>query len=185
MQQTIKTPEESAVEITELMKPIHSNFSGKIHGGYILNLMDQIAFACASKYSGKYAVTASVNTVDFVNAVNVGEFLTLKAQVNYVGNTSMTVGIRVVSTNIQTGEEKHCNSSYFVMVAKNEDGSNAKVPTLKLQSLDDIRRFVRSRTRLSSNKERRKSYSKDIFNYHEHLHQLEGANCVVDDTVKL
>lgn len=181
----IKSPEDSAVEITELMKPIHSNFSGKIHGGYILNLMDQIAFACASKYSGKYAVTASVNTVDFVNPVSVGEFLTLKAQVNYVGNTSMTVGIRVISTNIQSGEEKHCNSSYFVMVAKNEDGTNAKVPTLKLNTMDDIRRFVRSRTRLSSNKERRLSYSQNIFNYKEHIPQLEGANCVISDDIKL
>ncbi|MGY6649895.1 acyl-CoA thioesterase [Wenyingzhuangia sp. IMCC45574] len=181
----IKTPQDSAVEITELMKPIHSNFSGKIHGGYILNLMDQIAFACASKYSGKYAVTASVNTVDFVNPVSVGEFLTLKARVNYVGNTSMTVGIRVVSTNIQTGEEKHCNSSYFVMVAKNEDGTNAKVPTLKLNTLDDIRRFVRSRTRLSSNKNRRREYSQEVFDYKIHLDKLEGANCVIDDAIKL
>jgi len=89
----VKHPDSSNVTITELMLPSHSNFSGKIHGGYILGLMDQVAFAAASKFSGKYCVTASINKVDFKNPVNVGELLTLKARVNYVGNTSMTVGI--------------------------------------------------------------------------------------------
>jgi uncharacterized protein (TIGR00369 family) len=126
-----KTSKDSSVTIAELMLPSHSNFSGKIHGGYVLNLMDQIAFACSSKYSGKYCVTASINTVDFLSPIEVGELVTLKARVNYVGRTSMTVGIRVTSENIQTGEKKHCNSSYFVMVAKNDDGSNAEVPNLK------------------------------------------------------
>jgi len=176
MSNIIKCPSDSAVEITELMKPIHSNFSGKIHGGYILNLMDQIAFACASKYSGKYCVTASVNTVDFKNPVNVGEFLTLRARVNYVGNTSMTVGIRVISENVKTGEQKHCNSSYFVMVAKEENGSNAKVPKLKISTPDEVRRFIRANSRLATNKERRKAYSKAVFNYREHLEELKSFN---------
>ncbi|MGY5352550.1 acyl-CoA thioesterase [Wenyingzhuangia sp. IMCC45533] len=183
MSENIKSPQESAVEITELMKPINSNFSGKIHGGYILNLMDQIAFACASKYSGKYCVTASVNTVDFKNPVNVGEFLTLKARVNYVGNTSMTVGIKVISENIQTGEQKHCNSSYFVMVAKTEEGNNVKVPKLKLTTSEDVRRFVRSKSRLETNKQRKQAFSKEVFNYEEHLEELKGYNVYVDPSL--
>ena len=133
-----KTSKDSSVTIAELMLPSHSNFSGKIHGGYVLNLMDQIAFACSSKYSGKYCVTASINTVDFLSPIEVGELVTLKARVNYVGRTSMTVGIRVTSENIQTGEKKHCNSSYFVMVAKNDDGSNAEVPKLKIQTKEGV-----------------------------------------------
>ena len=88
---------ESQVTITELMLPAHSNFSGKIHGGYILNLMDQIAFACASKHSRHYCVTASVNRVDFLNPIEVGELVTLKASVNFTGRTSMVVGVRVES----------------------------------------------------------------------------------------
>lgn len=183
MSNNLKCPLETGVEITELMKPIHSNFSGKIHGGYILNLMDQIAFACASKYSGKYCVTASVNTVDFKNPVNVGEFLSLKARVNYVGNTSMTVGIKVISENVKTGEQKHCNSSYFVMVAKEEDGKNAKVPSLKLKSSDDVRRFVRAKSRLETNKERRKAYSKDTFNYKQYIEELKNYNVVLESNL--
>ncbi len=181
MSDNIKSPQDSAVEITELMKPINSNFSGKIHGGYILNLMDQIAFACASKYSGKYCVTASVNTVDFKNPVNVGEFLTLKARVNYVGNTSMTVGIKVISENIQTGEQTHCNSSYFVMVAKCENGKqNTRVPKLKLTTSEDVRRFIRSKSRLETNKQRKQAFSKEVFNYKEHLEELEQFNVAID-----
>jgi uncharacterized protein (TIGR00369 family) len=136
-----KSVKSSKVTISELMLPSHTNFSGKIHGGYILSLLDQIAFACASKFSGNYCVTASVDTVDFLNPIEVGELVTMKASVNYVGKTSMIVGIRVEAENIQTGKVKHCNSSYFTMVAKDEDGNNVLVPGLILSSNDDIRRF--------------------------------------------
>ena len=90
-----KTARQSRISITELMLPSHSNFGGKVHGGHILNLMDQIAFACASKHSRKYCVTASVNKVDFLNPIEVGELITLKASVNYTGRTSMVIGVRV------------------------------------------------------------------------------------------
>src|SRR5690554_328543 len=113
MQKKYKEITASQVTISELMLPSHSNFNGKIHGGYILSLLDQIAFACASKHSGVYCVTASVDTVDFLNPIEIGELVTMKASVNYVGNTSMVVGIRVISENIITGKIKHCNSSYF------------------------------------------------------------------------
>ena len=142
----------SKVTISELMLPSHSNFSGKIHGGYILMLMDQIAFACASKYSGCYCVTASVDTVDFLNPIEIGELVTMKASVNYVGNSSMVVGIRVTSQNIQTGKVKHCNSSYFTMVAKDENGNNVKVPTLILSNLEEVRRFYNSVRRIALKK---------------------------------
>ena len=102
-----KRIEDSQIAITQLMLPSNSNFSGKIHGGYVLNLMDQIAFACASKHSGHYCVTASVNKVDFLLPIEVGELVTLKASINFTGNTSMVVGVRVEAENIQTGEIKH------------------------------------------------------------------------------
>ena len=102
MTSNFKAVRSSYVTISELMLPSHANFSGKIHGGYILSLMDQIAFACASKFSGNYCVTASVDTVNFLNPIEVGELVTMKASVNYVGNSSMIVGIRVESENIQT-----------------------------------------------------------------------------------
>jgi uncharacterized protein (TIGR00369 family) len=106
MSLNFKTVDESKITISQLMLPSHSNFNGKIHGGYILSLMDQIAFACASKYSGAYCVTASVDTVDFLNPIEIGELVTLKASVNYVGKTSMVIGIRVDSENIQNGKSK-------------------------------------------------------------------------------
>ena len=149
---TENTINASKITFTELMLPSHSNFSGKIHGGYLLKLMDQIAFASASKYSGLYCVTASVDTVDFLNPVEIGELVTLKASVNYVGNSSMVVGIRVVSENIKTGEIKHCNSSYFTMVAKDEKGNNAKVPTLILTNLEEVRRFYDCVIRINQKK---------------------------------
>lgn len=180
MSTRIKTSKESSVTITELMLPVNSNFSGKIHGGYILNLMDQIAFACSSKYSSKYCVTASINTVDFLNPVNVGELLTLKARVNYVGRTSMTVGIRVTSENIKSGEIKHCNSSYFLMVAKNDDGSNAEVPKLKLTSKEGVRRFIRSLDRLTDKRQRKKDFHKDEFSYENFREEIQKHNVVVE-----
>ena len=102
MSKEFKHVSESEVTISELMLPSHSNFNGKIHGGYILSLLDQIAFACASKHSGQYCVTASVDTVDFLRPIEIGELVTMKASVNYVGTSSMVIGIRVEAENIQT-----------------------------------------------------------------------------------
>jgi len=139
-----KKIEDSQIVLTQLMLPSHSNFSGKIHGGYILSLMDQIAFACSSKHSGNYCVTASVNKVDFLNPIGVGELVTLKASINFTGNTSMVVGVRVESENIQTGTCTHCNSSYFTMVAKDKEGNSVAVPGLILETEQNIRRYLRS-----------------------------------------
>ena len=149
-----KTVKSSEISIAELMLPSHTNFSGKIHGGYILSLLDQIAFACASKYSGYYCVTASVDTVDFLNPIEVGELVTMKASVNYVGNSSMIIGIRVESENIQTGVIKHCNSSYFTMVAKDSDGKTTRVPGLILSNAEEVRRFFNCLKQIEQKKER-------------------------------
>lgn len=136
-----KPVEASKVTLSELMLPSYSNFSGKIHGGYILSLMDKIAFASASKFSGYYCVTASVNTVNFLSPIEIGELVTLKASVNFVGKSSMIVGIRVDSENIRTGTRNHCNSSYFTMVAKDDDGKSIEVPGLIVSTKDEMRRF--------------------------------------------
>jgi len=158
-----KSVKSSRVTISQLMLPSHTNFSGKIHGGYLLSLLDQIAFACASKYSGNYCVTASVDTVDFLNPIEVGELVTLKASVNYVGNSSMIVGIRVEAENIQTGKVKHCNSSYFTMVAKDDEGKNTKVPGLLLSNYEEVRRFYNCIKQIALRKER--NLHEEIFDY--------------------
>ncbi len=161
------------------MLPSHSNFSGKIHGGHILNLMDQIAFACASKHSGHYCVTASVNRVNFLNPVEVGELLSMKASINYTGNTSMVVGVRVEAENIQTGQIKHCNSSYFTMVAKDEQGKNTAVPGLILDSKESIRRFARSLKRQKDGRLRDSTFSSEEFKVQDYLHELIGKNAQI------
>jgi len=163
MTKKYKFVKDTRIEISELMLPSHANFSGKIHGGHILNLMDQIAFACASKHSGNYCVTASVNKVDFLNPIEVGELVTMKASINYTGRTSMVVGLRVVSENIQTGVIKHCNSSYFTMVAKNSEGQNATIPGLILTTEQEVRRFTRSIIRQQQGRKRSSRFSSDNF----------------------
>ena len=141
MNTSFKTVRSSYISISQLMLPSHTNFSGKIHGGFILSLLDQIAFACASKFSGNYCVTASVDTVNFLRPIDVGELVTMKASVNYVGKSSMIIGIRVEAENIQTGVVKHCNSSYFTMVSKDKEGNSEMVPGLILSSLKEVERF--------------------------------------------
>lgn len=154
MNTIFKSVASSNISISELMLPSHTNFSGKIHGGYILSLLDQIAFACASKFSGNYCVTASVDTVNFLKPIEVGELVTMKACVNYVGTSSMIIGIRVESENIQTGKVKHCNSSYFTMVAKDNDGKSVPVPGLILSNLKEVRRFFNCLKQIALKKER-------------------------------
>ena len=171
-----KSIEQSQVSITQLMLPSHSNFSGKIHGGHVLSLMDQVAFACASKHSNQYCVTASVNKVDFLHPIEVGELLTLKASINFTGRTSMVVGLRVESENIRTGAIKHCNSSYFTMVAKDEHGNSIPVPGIILDNQNAVRRFVRSIMRQSESKNRSSRFSEDVFKVENYIHLLEGQN---------
>ncbi len=171
-----KSAKESHVSITELMLPSHSNFSGKVHGGHILNLMDQIAFACASKHSQYYCVTASVNKVDFLNPIEVGELVTLRASINYTGHTSMVVGVRVESENITTGKRKHCNSSYFTMVAINDQGKNVPIPGLVIENDQGIRRFTRSMSRKEQATKRRSKFKASEFKVEKHLTQLKGEN---------
>lgn len=175
-----KHVEETRITISELMLPSHANFSGKIHGGYILSLLDQIAFACASKHSGEYCVTASVDTVDFLNPIEVGELVTMSASVNYVGRTSMVVGVRVEAENIRTGEKKHCNSSYFTMVAKDKNGKSVTVPGLIVDDELEVRRFLKAIKRIEMKKKRQEEFDSDDFVPHNYLNDLENYNVKIE-----
>lgn len=175
-----KSVDSSRVSISQLMQPTHSNFSGKIHGGYILNLMDQIAFACASKHSGTYCVTASVDTVDFINPIEVGELVTMKASVNYVGKTSMVIGIRVEAEHIQTGTIKHCNSSYFTMVAKDDYGKSAEVPGLILNDNIEVKRFLKALKRIKTRRERKIEFDSTTFSLENYLDELKNYRVKIE-----
>jgi uncharacterized protein (TIGR00369 family) len=180
MNKKFKKINDSQLTITELMLPSHSNFRGKIHGGHILNLMDQIAFACASKHSSNYCVTASVNKVDFLNPIDVGELLTLKASVNYTGRTSMVIGLRVDSENIRTGETKHCNSSYFTMVAKDDHGKSTPIPGIILTCKDEIRRYARSIIRQNEGKHRTSRFNNKVFKIEDYIQLLDKSNSKIE-----
>ena len=171
----------SRTTITELMIPSYANFGGKIHGGILLSLMDKVAYACATKHAGSYVVTVSVDNVEFRQPVEVGELVSLHASVNYVGNSSLIVGIKVVSENIKTATVKHTNTSYFTMVAKDDDGKLAKVPELVLENNEDIRRFLEAMKR----KEIKASYktildnAKTSMEIDENVHLLDNERCII------
>ncbi|MEJ1238687.1 acyl-CoA thioesterase [Chryseolinea sp. T2] len=142
-----RTVDFSRTTITELMIPSYANFGGKIHGGILLSLMDKAAYACASRHAGTYCVTVSVDRVEFLKPVEVGELVSLHASINYVGRSSMIVGIRVEAQNVKSGIVRHTNSCYFTMVAKNDNDQPQVVPELVLQSHDDVRRFLEAMRR--------------------------------------
>jgi uncharacterized protein (TIGR00369 family) len=176
-----RTVNYSRTTITELMIPSYANFGGKIHGGILLSLMDKVAYACATKHAGTYVVTVSVDNVEFRQPVEVGELVSLHASVNYVGNSSLIVGIKVVAENIKTATVKHTNTSYFTMVAKDDEGKLAKVPALILENDEDIRRFLESLKR----KEIKSSYktlldnAKTSMEIDENVYLLDSERCII------
>jgi uncharacterized protein (TIGR00369 family) len=137
----------SSTVITELMIPSYANFGGKIHGGILLSLMDKAAYACASKHSQGYCVTVSVDTVDFLQPIEVGELVSLNASVHYVGNSSMVIGIKVIAENVHTSTVRHTNTSYFTMVSKDANDKVKKVPGLILETKDDVLNFLNAKKR--------------------------------------
>ncbi|MBV8045729.1 MAG: acyl-CoA thioesterase [Paludibacterium sp.] len=137
---------ERELVMSVLMTPDMANFSGNVHGGVLLKLLDQVAYACASRYAGRYVVTLSVDQVLFKQAIHVGELVTFLASVNHVGRTSMEVGIKVVAENIQQRSVRHTNSCYFTMVAL-EDGKPVKVPALSLDTDAQKKRFRQAEIR--------------------------------------
>jgi len=172
----------SETTITELMIPSYSNFGGKIHGGILLSLMDKVAYVCAAKHAGNYCVTASIDTVNFLEPIEVGELVSVMASVNYVGKTSIVVGIRIISQNVKTSEVKHTNTSYFTMVAKDENNKPVEVPGLILENQMQVRRFIEAIKR----KELRQNYRKEVelmkasVNYDHYENLLSTERCQVN-----
>lgn len=133
--------------MTVLMTPDMANFSGNVHGGTILKLLDQVAYACASRYAGRYVVTLSVDQVMFREPIHVGELVTFLASVNHTGTTSMEVGIKVMTENIQTQSTRHANSCFFTMVAMDENRKAVAVPPLVPVTESQHRRDAAARMR--------------------------------------
>ena len=139
--------------ITELMVPSYANFGGKVHGGTLMSLMDKLAYVCASKHAGNYCVTVSVDNVQFLQPVEVGEVVSLMGSVNYVGRKSLVVGIKVTAENLQEGMSKHTNTCYFTMVAVDENNKPTPVPPVEPQTRDEQRWFRGAQLRRELNRE--------------------------------
>ena len=135
------------LSMTVLMSPEMANFSGKVHGGAVLRLLDQVAYACASRYAGNYVVTLSVDQVTFRQPILVGELVTFLASVNFTGTSSMEVGIKVVAEDIRKGSVRHANSCFFTMVAVDDEGRPTPVPALQPETPDEKRRFAAAQIR--------------------------------------
>ncbi|MGB6976003.1 MAG: acyl-CoA thioesterase [Gammaproteobacteria bacterium] len=136
-----------SIQIAEIMMPHMSNFSGNIHGGNLLSLFDKVAYACASQYSSLSMVTLSVDQVFFKEPIFVSDLVVCYGTVNYVGNTSMEIGIRVEAQNLLTGERRHTNTCYFTMVALGENGKPTTIPPFTPVTDIDRRRFEAAQQR--------------------------------------
>ncbi|MTI21096.1 acyl-CoA thioesterase [Fulvivirga sp. RKSG066] len=171
--------EYSKTTITELMIPSYANFGGKIHGGILLSLIDKVAYACASKHAGTYCVTVSIDVVDFLQPIEVGELVSLHASINFVGNTSLIVGIKVIAENVKNGSVKHTNTSYVTMVAKDDDNKPTQVPPLILESKTDVRRFVEAmkRKELKQSFKEKMDETKSTLDLDEAVETLEDQRC--------
>ncbi len=129
------------LNMTVLMSPDMANFSGNVHGGAILRLLDQVAYACASRYSRRYVVTLSVDQVTFLQPIHVGELVSFLASVNHTGKSSMEIGIKVVAEDIRSQVVRHVNSCFFSMVAVDDAGKPTPVPPFTPASDDERRRW--------------------------------------------
>ncbi|MFN3315908.1 MAG: acyl-CoA thioesterase [Raineya sp.] len=171
----------SQTELVELMIPAYANFGGKIHGGILLSLMDKVAYACASKHAGAYCVTVTVDNVEFLSPVEVGDLVRFSASVNYVGKTSLVVGIRVTAENIKTGEQRHTNTSYFTMVAKDDEGKPTLVPRLIMETEEQVRRFLEAMKRRDFKREYIQLFrnAKSEMNITQEIQKLSQERCVI------
>jgi len=148
-----KIKQQKQLFMTRLMTPDMSNFSGKVHGGTILKLLDEAAFSCASRYCKTYVVTASLDQVVFKKPITVGDLVTFKCHVNYVGRSSMEIGIRVEGEKIREKTQYHAISCYFTMVSVDENGKTLPVPRLQLDSEAEEKLFQAGKMRCAMRKE--------------------------------
>ena len=135
------------LSMTVLMTPDMANFAGNVHGGHVLKILDQAAYACASRYAARYVVTLSVDQVQFRQPIHVGELVTFLASVNHTGRSSMEIGIKVLAEDIRTQQRRHVNSCYFTMVAVDDAGKPCAVPPLVPVSEIQARRYQQAALR--------------------------------------
>ena len=143
------------------MMPGHANNLGHVFGGVVLAMMDTAAAVAAIRHSRSSCVTASIDRVDFREPIHLGDLVVMKASVNFVGRTSMEIGVRVEAEDLQSGRRRHTNSCYLTFVAVDQHGRPVEVPLLKPELPDEIRRHQaageRRRRRLEEKQQEEKN----------------------------
>lgn len=147
MTEAARTVRESQHEASQLMMPQHANVLGNVFGGVVLSMMDTTAAVSAIRHARRVCVTVSVDRVDFKEPIHVGDLLIMKSSVNFVGRTSMEIGVRVETENLLTGVRLHTNSCYLTFVAIDRNGTPVPVPPLQPETPDEIRRHDAARAR--------------------------------------
>jgi len=145
--QVLKKPEASTAVVSELMMPHQVNNLGHVFGGELLSMVDRAAAVAAMRHAGRPSVTVSIDRVDFVEPIYTGELVTCTARVNFVGRTSMEVGVRVEAENLLSGERRHTNICFLTFVAIDDNHRPCPVPGLDLSNPEDERRARDGRRR--------------------------------------
>jgi acyl-CoA hydrolase len=133
--------------MSEVMTPDTANFVGNVHGGHLMSILDRVAACCAERYSRRHCVTLSVDRILFKEPIYIGDLVVFYAKVNYVGRTSMEIGIRVVAENLLTGVKRHTNTCYFTMVAVDETLKPVAIEPLTLRNDDEKCHFEAAKRR--------------------------------------
>lgn len=152
-----RTVRETQHETSQLMLPQHSNNLGMVFGGVILAMMDTASAVCAIRHARSTCVTVSVDRVDFREPIHLGDLVIMKCSVNYVGRTSMEVGVRVEAEDLASGRRRHTNSCYLTFVAIDRNGKPLEVPKLIAETDDELRRFEAAKARRQRRLEERNS----------------------------
>lgn len=142
-----KTVRESLVALSHVMLPQDANIAGNVHGGVIMKHIDTAAGLVAARHARSNCVTASIDRLDFHHPVFVGNLLTLRASINFVGRTSMEIGVRAETEDVITGQIRHTASAYLTFVALDGNRRPKEVSPLILESQDEIRRNREARAR--------------------------------------
>jgi acyl-CoA hydrolase len=142
------TPEKTRCVMTQIVMPMHTNgVAGVMFGGIMMQWIDVCAGVAAMRHASGAVLTASIDRLDFLSPVHVGEVVLLQAQVNYVSRTSMEVGCRVDTEDMKTGVRRYVTKSYLTFVAISDDGRPRPLPPLELETEDDRRRHAEAETR--------------------------------------
>lgn len=151
-----KTVRESHVEMIEIVFPNDANPLGNIFGGRVMQLIDVIGSVSAMRHARKPVVTVSMDQVEFKNPIKVGEIVILNASVNYVGTTSMEVGVKVTAENPMTGERRHTSSAYLTYVAIDMSGKPTNIIPIVPETEEEKRRYAEAQLRRKHRLETRK-----------------------------